>query len=401
MSSEERWADVVDGCVTEDSDGLEGTLQVGLLGHGDGSTMDSVAVETSGNANLLSVGSRHHNAGRCKPCAFFHTKGCNSGESCLFCHLCPAHEKQRRKRLRRQLCHNLLSSFDVRERHYKLAGQSGFNAQATHSRQPSNASVTTASTWAGNPEEKRQHARQWSSSTQESVGGSSANLPYVAPQAAEQSMLMFNQSPSGVMHRQRISFPVISQSAGQLSMPLMNECTQTLNNGETPPWGKAEEQLHRVAIAGSKLDPCEGLPADIAAPREQAQMPLEGARAWPVSLAEAVTAPSQSMPGAATTPAGSMAPTTSYMTYAGVQYALVPVAVPQYNSGCCGVPQPDQLGHQALEYGCGGDAEWLNTGQNMQDVSQNLGHSMVYDPWWRPSEGGLQGPYSADTAVWW
>merc|ERR1719446_554968 len=64
--------------------------------------------------DLDSVGSRLHDSGRCKPCAFFHTKGCNSGDGCLFCHRCPAHEKQRRKRLRRQLCHSLLNSFDGR-----------------------------------------------------------------------------------------------------------------------------------------------------------------------------------------------------------------------------------------------------------------------------------------------
>jgi len=51
---------------------------------------------------MPSVGSSQHDIGRCKPCAFLHTKGCNSGPSCLFCHLCPPMEKQRRKRMSRQ-----------------------------------------------------------------------------------------------------------------------------------------------------------------------------------------------------------------------------------------------------------------------------------------------------------
>merc|ERR1719215_2133989 len=47
-------------------------------------------------------GSPLHRSGRCKPCAFFHTKGCQNDKKCQFCHLCPPGEKQRRKRLREQ-----------------------------------------------------------------------------------------------------------------------------------------------------------------------------------------------------------------------------------------------------------------------------------------------------------
>jgi len=61
-------------------------------------------VQADTKGNYPSVGSRQHNLGRCKPCAFFHTEGCKSASDCLFCHLCPPNEKQRRKRLYRQLC---------------------------------------------------------------------------------------------------------------------------------------------------------------------------------------------------------------------------------------------------------------------------------------------------------
>jgi len=61
----------------------------------------------AGDTSLPSVGSRFHDSGRCKPCAFFHTKGCVSGSACLFCHLCPPREVQRRKQLQRHLCQKL------------------------------------------------------------------------------------------------------------------------------------------------------------------------------------------------------------------------------------------------------------------------------------------------------
>jgi len=49
-----------------------------------------------------SVGSAAHELRRCKPCAFFwKCDGCQSGQACLFCHLCPPDEKKRRKKERR------------------------------------------------------------------------------------------------------------------------------------------------------------------------------------------------------------------------------------------------------------------------------------------------------------
>jgi len=45
-----------------------------------------------------------HLNGQCKPCAFaWKPEGCVSGADCKFCHFCPPGEKQRRKRVMRQL----------------------------------------------------------------------------------------------------------------------------------------------------------------------------------------------------------------------------------------------------------------------------------------------------------
>jgi len=43
-------------------------------------------------------GSKDHQLGRCKPCAFLHTKGCANGTDCPFCHLCGPEELKRRRK---------------------------------------------------------------------------------------------------------------------------------------------------------------------------------------------------------------------------------------------------------------------------------------------------------------
>jgi len=48
-----------------------------------------------------SAGSRQHGNGKCKPCAFYHKKGCDAGLDCTFCHMCEAGEKKRRRQLQR------------------------------------------------------------------------------------------------------------------------------------------------------------------------------------------------------------------------------------------------------------------------------------------------------------
>mmetsp|Transcript_148426 Transcript_148426/g.261980 ORF Transcript_148426/g.261980 Transcript_148426/m.261980 type:complete len:235 (-) Transcript_148426:169-873(-) len=47
---------------------------------------------------LPTRGSVGHSLGRCRPCAFVHTKGCGAGFNCQFCHLCEPDAKKNRKR---------------------------------------------------------------------------------------------------------------------------------------------------------------------------------------------------------------------------------------------------------------------------------------------------------------
>jgi len=48
---------------------------------------------------LVSQGSTGHAKGKCKPCAFFGKgTGCNSAETCLFCHLCGSDARKRRSK---------------------------------------------------------------------------------------------------------------------------------------------------------------------------------------------------------------------------------------------------------------------------------------------------------------
>jgi len=46
------------------------------------------------------AGSRAHDLGLCKPCAFVFKEGCLNGDSCMFCHLCQPGEKRRRRKER-------------------------------------------------------------------------------------------------------------------------------------------------------------------------------------------------------------------------------------------------------------------------------------------------------------
>lgn len=55
-------------------------------------------VANLGSPEMPTVGSAGHHMGNCKPCAFFHTKGCGNGTQCSFCHLCPSGEKKRRQK---------------------------------------------------------------------------------------------------------------------------------------------------------------------------------------------------------------------------------------------------------------------------------------------------------------
>lgn len=55
-----------------------------------------------GSPGMPTVGSLTHGSGTCKPCAFVHSKGCSTGVSCQFCHLCSKDERKRRKKEERK-----------------------------------------------------------------------------------------------------------------------------------------------------------------------------------------------------------------------------------------------------------------------------------------------------------
>jgi len=55
-----------------------------------------------GSAEMPTIGSASHYRGNCRPCGFvFKKAGCDSGVSCIFCHLCDVKERQRRAKVRR------------------------------------------------------------------------------------------------------------------------------------------------------------------------------------------------------------------------------------------------------------------------------------------------------------
>jgi hypothetical protein len=63
-----------------------------------------------------SLGSQTHALGQCRPCAFFHTHGCENGINCEFCHLCGPGEKKKRMKEKRQVrreCRFLSPSYKV------------------------------------------------------------------------------------------------------------------------------------------------------------------------------------------------------------------------------------------------------------------------------------------------
>jgi hypothetical protein len=67
----------------------------------EASTPPEADSPTDGSASPLdfpSEGSAAHRFGMCKPCAFFHTRGCSNGRDCVFCHLCDEKEMTRRKK---------------------------------------------------------------------------------------------------------------------------------------------------------------------------------------------------------------------------------------------------------------------------------------------------------------
>merc|ERR1712159_944468 len=63
---------------------------------------EAVAPPELGTPALPSIGSLLHHKKECKPCTFFHTRGCENKEDCQFCHLCgPSEKKKRLKAMKR------------------------------------------------------------------------------------------------------------------------------------------------------------------------------------------------------------------------------------------------------------------------------------------------------------
>lgn len=56
----------------------------------------SEALLPTERAPLSSIGSAMHDRGACRPCAFFHTRGCENAFACPFCHVCGIGEKKKR-----------------------------------------------------------------------------------------------------------------------------------------------------------------------------------------------------------------------------------------------------------------------------------------------------------------
>merc|ERR1712050_370348 len=62
---------------------------------------DSLPLPEVKNPSTLSIGSMLHHKGECRPCAFYHTRGCENKEACEFCHVCgPGEQKKRLKQHR-------------------------------------------------------------------------------------------------------------------------------------------------------------------------------------------------------------------------------------------------------------------------------------------------------------
>mmetsp|Transcript_31679 Transcript_31679/g.72082 ORF Transcript_31679/g.72082 Transcript_31679/m.72082 type:complete len:234 (-) Transcript_31679:28-729(-) len=155
-------------------------------------------------AEPFSEGSRLHRMGRCKPCAFFHTKGCQNGPACQFCHQCPPYEAQRRQRLRRQLMKPLFG----------------------HARQASDSSTTTAST-AGGSSRRFSHSRQ-------SSGASSCSTT-----AGEEA---FATSPRAEAERSAASWGdgwhlAAQQSVGFPSGPMLGPALHATGTAQPAPPG--------------------------------------------------------------------------------------------------------------------------------------------------------------------
>merc|ERR1719235_533074 len=77
-------------------------------------TSATLKISLTDTLGLWSIGSADHELGTCKPCAFLwkdvKQPGCQNGQDCVFCHLCPPGEVKRRKKTKmfmRKVARNL------------------------------------------------------------------------------------------------------------------------------------------------------------------------------------------------------------------------------------------------------------------------------------------------------
>lgn len=85
------------------------------------SIADTLPEPELGSEARPTVGSWGHGVAKCKPCAFFHTKGCTNGVECPFCHLCSRGEKKRRQREKWQAIRAADAATNAAAQHAALA----------------------------------------------------------------------------------------------------------------------------------------------------------------------------------------------------------------------------------------------------------------------------------------
>lgn len=300
MASHQSWADFVDEAATDVDDQSKGALAVIndiVLTKEPINAARKMNKDLAGVAALPdsepSAGSSHHRTGRCKPCAFYHTKGCQNAKACEFCHLCPPGEKQRRKRLRERMCEKLgqfqkQTPFEqVDQRCFK----SGHQRQASGASMGESSSQSTCSGWT-----KFSHSRGSSSS---SVADSQAVV----------------QSPICGMPQMHQMMPVYHFAQGL--MPPMADGAGSRTADPARANATNEISLAQVVPLPGNQGSSAPMPATAT---EQMAVQWQHTGVMPEQMA------------------------TQWGHNGVVQYALVPVAMP--------MPQHQQSADQSMSYGC-------------------------------------------------
>eukprot|EP00928_Gymnodinium_smaydae_P009081 TRINITY_DN13353_c0_g1_i1.p1 TRINITY_DN13353_c0_g1~~TRINITY_DN13353_c0_g1_i1.p1 ORF type:complete len:471 (-),score=85.47 TRINITY_DN13353_c0_g1_i1:186-1430(-) len=286
---------------------------------------------------FFSPGSLGHEAQQCKPCAFFHAQGCQTGSACKFCHLCPPREVQRRKRLRRRTAREQMA----------LRQQQGASGLAgwypTHSRQTSAASSWgsgTSSTWgSGSPQSTPSSP---SGTTEDSSGGGAmAPRPFssmMAPMLAMAASMLQPSAPEADQANAG-SRLVLRQPDG--SVWSEEKTGEDLDGIRTPesfgspresqtswkPQAVGDSAVHAVGMASPYMD--HAFPAD--ASYAVMTMPACSSVHMQPQLSQYPLPPQRAAPAAA-----------GMRQQQHLQRAMQPqphmAPVPAYSGECCGVP---------------------------------------------------------------